>query len=117
MPEKVDRNQLVEALREELQEKGGLVRLLDQQAQALFQEDARENERLEEQIHIQLRAIARCTQVRELKLRQSATSFQLREDVQVSQVIESFPEYVHPLLEALVTEVDRLSSRMQESML
>jgi hypothetical protein len=117
MPEKVDWNQLVAALREELQEKGGLVRLLDQQAQALFQRDAPENERLEEQIRIQLRAIERCTEVRELKLRQSVTSFQLREDVQVSQVIENFPEYVHPLLEALVIEVDRLSSRMQESML
>jgi hypothetical protein len=117
MPEKVDWNQLVDALREELQEKGGLVRLLDQQAQALFQRNARENERLEEQIRIQLRAIKRCTEVRELKLRQSATGFELREDAQVSQVIENFPEYVHPLLEALVIEVDRLSSRMQESML
>ena len=110
----VDWNQLVDALREELQEKGGLIRLLGQQTETLYRRDTAENERLEEQIRIQLRVIARCTQVRELALRQSASKFHLSEDVQAGEVIQNFPSYVHPLLEALVTEVERLSSRMQE---
>jgi hypothetical protein len=114
MDGKVDWNQLVEALRDELQEKGGLIRLLDQQVQAVYRRDTRENERLEEQIRLQLGLIARSTQVRELALRQSASSLRLSEDIQVNELIASFPEFVRPLLEALVTEVDRLSSRLQE---
>jgi hypothetical protein len=107
-------NQLVDALRNELQEKGGLIRLLDQQVQAVYRRDTRENERLEEQIRLQLRVIARSTQFRELILRQSASSFQMSEDVHVNELIASFPDFVRPLLEALVTEVDRLSNRLQD---
>ena len=111
---KVDWDQLVDALRDELQEKGGLIRLLNQQTETLYRSDTKENERLEEQIRVQLRLISRCTQGRELALRQTASRFQLNEDVQSNEVIQSFPEYVHPLLEALFSEVDRLSNRMQE---
>jgi hypothetical protein len=114
MDTKVDWDQLVDALRDELQEKGGLIRLLNQQTETLYRRDIAENERLEEQIRVQLRLISRCTQGRELALRQTASKFQLNEDVQSNEVIRSFPEYVHPLLEALFSEVDRLSNRMQE---
>lgn len=114
MDGKVDWNQLVDALRDELQEKGGLIRLLDQQLQAVYRRDTHENEHLEEQIRLQLRVIARSTQIRESILRQSATSFQLSEDVPVNELIANFPDFVRPLLEALVTEVDRLSNRSQE---
>jgi hypothetical protein len=111
---KVEWDQLVDALRNELQEKGGLIRLLNQQTETLYRSDTAENERLEEQIRVQLRLISRCTQGRELALRQTASRFELNEDVQSNEVIRSFPEYVHPLLEALFSEVDRLSNRMQE---
>ena len=110
----VDWNQLVDALREELQEKGAMIRLLGQQTETLYRRDTAENERLEEQIRLQLHVIARCTQVREMALRQSASKFHLSEDVQAGEVIQNFPSYVHPLLEALVAEVERLSSRVQE---
>jgi hypothetical protein len=114
MNTKVDWDQLVDALRDELQEKGGLIQLLNQQTETLYRSDVEENEQLEEQIRVQLRLISRCTQGRELALRQTASRFQLNEDAQSNEVIRSFPEYVHPLLEALFTEVDRLSNRMQE---
>ena len=114
MDSKVDWDQLVDALRDELQEKGGLIRLLNQQTETLYRRDIAENERLEEQIRTQLRLISRCTQGRELALRQTAAKLQLNEEAQSSDVIRSFPEYVHPLLEALFSEVDRLSSRMEE---
>jgi hypothetical protein len=114
MNTKVEWDQLVDALRDELQEKGGLIQLLNQQTETLYRSDIAENERLEEQIRVQLRLISRCTQGRELALRQTAARFHLHEDVQSAEVIRSFPEYVHPLLEALFSEVDRLSNRMQE---
>ena len=111
---KVDWDQLVHALRDELQEKGGLIRLLNQQTETLYRRDTVENERLEEQIRAQLRLISRCTHDREFALRQTATDLHLSDDVQASEVIRSFPEYVQPLLEALFSEVDRLSNRMEE---
>jgi hypothetical protein len=114
MDGKVDWNQMVDALRDELQEKGDLIRLLTQQTDTLYRRDIVENGRLEEQIRLQLGVISRCAQVREMAVKQSASKFQLGEDVQVREVIHNFPDYVHPLLEALVAEVDRLSSRMQE---
>jgi hypothetical protein len=114
MDSKVDWDQLVDALRDELQEKGGLIRLLNQQTETLYRRDNAENERLEEQIRTQLRLISRCTQGREFALRQTASKFHLNDDVQSNEVIRSFPDYVHPLLEALFSEVDRLSSRMEE---
>ena len=114
MNTKVEWDQLVDALRDELQEKGGLIQLLNQQTETLYRSDIAENERLEEQIRVQLRLISRCTQGRELALRQTASRFHLNEDAQSAEVIRSFPEYVHPLLEALFSEVDRLSNRMQE---
>jgi hypothetical protein len=114
MDGKVDWNQLVDALRDELQEKGGLIRLLDQQVQAIYRRDTHQNEDLEEQIRLQLSVIARSTQIRELILRQSAFSFQLSGDVRVTELIANFPDFVRPLLEALVIEVDRLSNRLHE---
>jgi hypothetical protein len=111
---KVDWDQLVDALRDELQEKGGLIRLLNQQTETLYRCDTAENERLEDQIRSQLRLISRCTQGREFALRETASKFHLNDDVQSNEVIRNFPEYVHPLLEALFSEVDRLSNRMEE---
>jgi hypothetical protein len=77
MDTKVDWDQLGDALRDELQEKRELIRLLNQQTEALYRRDIMENERLEEQIRVQLRLISRRTQGRELALRQTASNFHL----------------------------------------
>ena len=114
MDTKVDWDQLVDALRDELQEKGGLIRLLNQQTEALYRRDIMENERLEEQIRVQLRLISRRTQGRELALRQTASNFHLNGNVQSNEVVRSFPEYVRPLFEDLFSKVERLTSRMEE---
>src|SRR5947209_9098766 len=102
----VDWDELVAALREELQEKGGLVRLLNQQTEALYRRDAVGNERLEDQIRHQIRLATRCRQSRELILRQTATKLNLLDEACAEEILARFPEYVQPLLEALSTEVD-----------
>lgn len=114
MGTKVDWDHLVGALRIELQERGGLIGLLNQQTETLYRRDAAENERLEEQIRIQLELIMRSTQGRDHAVRQTASAFHLNEDVQSNEVIRGFPDFVHPLLEALFSEVERLSIRMKE---
>ncbi|HXO96068.1 MAG TPA: hypothetical protein VN857_05745, partial [Chthoniobacterales bacterium] len=112
METQLEWDQLVDSLRDELQEKGGLIRLLNQQTELLYQRDPRGNERVEEQIRGQLRLVSRCTQSRELILRETATRLNLREEADATEIVHGFPEYVQPLLEALFTEVERLSGRM-----
>jgi hypothetical protein len=107
-------DQLVDALRDELQEKGGVIRLLNQQTEVLYRRDASEAARVAEQIRGQLCLATRCTRARELTLRQTALKMKLSEDIDRSQILGRFPEYVQPLLEALFGEVDRLSGRMEE---
>ena len=107
-------DQLVDALREELQEKGGVIRLLNQQTEVLYRRDASAVAQVGEQIRGQLGLVTRCTQARELILRQTALTMKLGEDIDRSAILGLFPEYVRPLLEALFGEVDRLSGRMEE---
>jgi hypothetical protein len=109
METKVDWNQLVGALRNELKEKGGLIGLLNQQTETLYCRDSTENE-----IRTQLELILRSTQGRDHAFRQTASAFHLKEDVQSNEVIRGFPDFVHPLLETLFSEVEQLSSRVQE---
>jgi hypothetical protein len=114
MDAKVDWDQLVGALRNEMAEKGGLIGLLNRQTETLYRQDSAENERLEEQIRRQLELISLSTQGRDYAVRQTASAFALKVDVQSNEVIRSFPDFVHPLLEALFAEVERLSNRVKE---
>jgi hypothetical protein len=107
-------DQLVGALRNELQEKGGLIGLLRQQTEILYRRDTAENERLEEEIRTQLKLILRSTQGRDDAARQTALAFHLKSDAQSIELIHGFPDFVHPLLEALFSEVERLSNRIKE---
>ena len=107
-------DELVAALRNELQESGDLIRLLNQQTIALYRHDATENERLEDQIRTQIRITVRCRQTRELILRQTAVNFALGEEASSEMILARFPGYVQPLLEALCTEVECLNERLVE---
>jgi hypothetical protein len=114
MDTKVDWDPLVGALRNEMQEKSGLIALLNRQTETLYRRDTAENERLEEQIRTQLELMLRSTQGRDHAVKQTASAFHLKADVQSNEVIGSFPDFVHPLLEALFSEVERLSTRVKE---
>jgi hypothetical protein len=97
-----------------MQEKGGLIGLLNRQTETLYRRDTAENERLEAQIRTQLELILHSTKDRDHALKQTASVFNLKEDVQSHEVIRGFPDFVHPLLEALFSEVERLSGRVKE---
>jgi hypothetical protein len=114
MDTKVAWDELVGALRNELLEKGGLIGLLRQQTEILYRRDTAENERLEEKIRTQLELILRSTQGRDDAVRQTASAFHLKADTQSSELIHGFPDFVHPLLESLFSEVERLGNRIKE---
>lgn len=105
---------LVTALRNELQENGGLIRLLNQQTRALYRHDRAENARLEDQIRSQIRIAVRCRQCRETILRQTAANLALGEEASSETILAHFPGYVQLLLEALCTEVECLNGRLVE---
>jgi hypothetical protein len=107
-------DELVNALREELQEKGGLLRLINQQTEILYRRDTADATRIEEQIVGQIQLTTRCTQHREEILRHTASRIGLSENVSPVDILRSFPDYVQPLLEALFSEVNRLSGRLEE---
>ena len=107
-------NDLVDALRNELQENGGLIRLLNQQTRALYRADRAENTRLEDQIRNQIRLAIRCRQSREVVLRQTAANLALGEEASSETILAHFPGYVRPLLDALCTEVECLNGRLVE---
>ena len=107
-------DQLVNALREELQEKGGLLQFLNQQTEVLYLRLPDENRRLEEQIRTQILVASGCTRKREVILREIASRMDLADGNNASEIVVRFPEYVQPLLEALFSEVERLSGRMEE---
>ena len=107
-------DQLVDALRDELQEKGGVIRLLNQQTEVLYRRDVNAVAQVEEQTRGQLCLATRCTQARELILGQIASKMKSGEDIDRSAILGQFPEYVRPLLDALFGEVDRLGGRMEE---
>jgi hypothetical protein len=107
-------NDLVAALRNELQENGDLIRLLNQQTKALYRYDRAENTRLEDQIRHQIRIAIRCRQSREVVLRQTAANFALGEEASSETILAHFPGYVQLLLEALCAEVECLNGRLIE---
>ena len=71
MDTQIDWDDLVGALTNELQEKGRLIRLLNQQTETLYRRDTAENERLEEQIRTQLDLILHSTKDRDHALKQN----------------------------------------------
>jgi hypothetical protein len=107
-------NDLVAALRNELQENGGLIRLLNQQTKALYRHDRAENTRLEDQIRDQIRIAIHCRRFREAILRETAANLALGEEASSETILAHFPGYVQPLLEALCTEVECLNGRLVE---
>jgi len=109
-----DWDQLVNALREELQEKGGLLQFLNQQTEVLYLRQPDENRRLEDEIRAQILVASGCTRKREVILGEMASRMDLADRNNPSEIVVRFPEYVQPLLEALFSEVERLSGRMEE---
>jgi hypothetical protein len=108
-----DWDQLVNALREELQEKGGLLQFLNQQTEVLYLRQSDENRRLEDE-RAQILVASGCTRKREVILGEMASRMDLADGNNRSEIVVRFPEYVQPLLEALFSEVERLSGRMEE---
>ena len=105
---------LIEALREELQQYGEMLALLDQQQSLVMQRQTAELAQSVAEINAQLEIIAVTRRAREDCQRHVAVNLQLAEDATFKVLIPRLPEDYRPLVESLVQENNELLVRVQQ---
>lgn len=97
---------LVDSLRMELQEYGGLCVLIGKQQRAILDRNMPEYMGLSEEIEAQVAATSGLRAEREQMVREYAEQFGLPASTELKRVIPSFPEEARPLLSALVDQIN-----------
>ena len=103
-----DWESLVESLRMELQEYGGLCVLIEKQQRAILKRNMPEYMGLAEEIETQAAATSGLRAEREQKVRECAERFGQPVNTELKRLIPDFPEEAQPLLSALVDEINSL---------
>ena len=101
---------LIEALREELREYGGLRNILDEQQKAIFSRDAGVVAQLNFSLNGQIEATARLRQAREILMRKIALQNSLPEDTTLAKLKGVFPPVAQPLFKAISDEINAMIS-------
>jgi flagellar biosynthesis/type III secretory pathway chaperone len=99
---------LAQPLREEMQEHGALLNLFEEQQAAILRREPDLVLTAAEAITKQLDLIRECQKRRSVAVRATAVGAGCAETTPVSKLIRYFPPAAWPLLQALVTEVNRL---------
>jgi flagellar biosynthesis/type III secretory pathway chaperone len=102
---------LVQSLRMELQEYGGLCVLLEKQQRAILDRDMPAYMELAEEIETQAAATSGLRAEREQQVREQAERIGVDAETELSVLIPRFPQEAQPLLRALVDEVRSLISK------
>jgi len=102
---------LIEALRDELQEHGGLLGLFDEQQKAILDRKPEVVLAIQESILLQVTTINQCRKHREQIAAEFAVATGQQPDSPLRVLIEGAAEVVRPLLNALIDEVNQLISR------
>ena len=100
-----DWQQLVDALRAELQEYGAVRNILDQQQKAIFARDAERVGELALTLNQQIEVSSKFRREREVLMRQIAEVNNLPLHTPLAQMRKIFPEAAQPLLQALAREL------------
>lgn len=102
---------LVQSLRMELQEYGGLCVLIEKQQRAILERNMPEYMEIAEEIETQAAATSGLRAEREQRVRHYAERFEQKAETELSRLIPFFPEEAQPLLSALVEEINNLISK------
>lgn len=105
---------LIDALRSELQQYGEILALLDQQHEAVMVQGVDDILRTIASIHAQGAAIQAAREKREHWQRQLAEALQQAPESEFTRLIPLAPEPYRPLLEALVQENNALLDRVRD---
>lgn len=111
-----DHEPLADALREELQEYGGLLALFEEQQNAILRREPDKVLATQDAIITQLKTINFCRKQREALVAEiaelaTAGGIAVAEKVSVRALLPFFAEPVRPLLEALIQEINGLVTR------
>jgi flagellar biosynthesis/type III secretory pathway chaperone len=104
---------IADALRHEIADYGALLRLFEAQQQQLFARNADAVLRLSAEIETQVRVLHECRRVREELVAAVATRHGQPADATLRSLFPFFSEEVHPLLSALISEVNVLIHRIR----
>lgn len=105
---------IVEALRGELEEYGGLLRLFEEQQQKIFIRESEGVAALVPQLEQQAVAVRVRRGAREKLVREFGVARGRGADQSLRQLLPEFPADVRPLLEALIDEVNHLVHRARQ---
>jgi len=102
---------LVQSLRMELQEYGGLCVLIEKQQRAILDRNMPKYMEIAEEIESQAAATSGLRAEREQRVRQFAEGFGEPLETELSRMIHHFPSDAQPLIRALVEEINNLISK------
>ncbi len=102
---------LVQSLRMELQEYGGLCVLIEKQQRAILDRNMSAYMEIAEEIESQAAATSGLRAEREQRVRQFAETLGEPTETELSRLIPKFPADAQPLLGALVEEINNLISK------
>ncbi len=106
-----DWDPLIELLREEVQEYGGLHNLLDRQQSEIFNRESDLVMLTNDDIERQMGMMNALRERRECKVRLMADQCQCDPSLSLKGMLPHFPEYIRPLLEALIDEVNAMVTK------
>lgn len=106
-----DWDPLVDLLRHEVQEYGGLYNLLDRQQQEIFSRDPQQVLDTNSEIERYMSAMGGLRIQRETFVREMARECGADEQQPLSKLLDHFPDFMRPMLQALVDEINRMVGR------
>ncbi|MBK1878459.1 flagellar protein FlgN [Pelagicoccus mobilis] len=109
-----DWNPLVEMLRHEVQEYGGLYNLLERQQEEIFKRDPQLVLDTNAEIESYMADMGGLREQRENFVREMARAFGADEEQPLSKLLNYFPDFMQPMLQALVDEINHMVRRTRQ---
>ncbi len=109
--EKNDWDPLIDLLREEVQEYGGLHNLLDRQQSEIFNRESDLVMLTNEDVERHMGMMNTLRERRESKVRLMASQCNCDPELSLRNMLPHFPDFIRPLLEALIDEVNAMVTR------
>ena len=109
-----DLDPLVDLLRNEVQEYGGLYNLLERQQEEIFKRDPQLVLNTNAEIEGYMSDMGGLREKRETLVREIARSFGADEEQPLSKLLNYFPDFMRPMLQALVEEINHMIRRTRQ---
>jgi len=106
-----DWDPLVDLLREEVQEYGGLYNLLDRQQTEIFNREPELVMQTNDDIEMHMQEMNVLRERREEQVKQMANRCACDDSLSLMKMLPWFPDFIRPMLKALIDEVNGMVSR------